>query len=109
MQHLIDVEQAWLLGKGPAAKRTGGGFARLSRGAAASLGNETEYYHNLEVRNKAVEQVHRGPAVPPPSVHGLRVGSSPSRSSVLWPDASPARWPDDSRAFGTTPGASPAR
>ena len=46
MQHLIDVEQAWLLGKVPTPKRIGGGFARLNRGAGESLGNETEYFHN---------------------------------------------------------------
>ena len=90
MQHLIDVEQAWLLGKVATPKRTGGGFARnKSKGAGTeSLGNETEHMHNLEVRHLRLDLNQRGPVVPPPATHGLRLGTSPSRSAgTLWPDA----------------------
>ena len=55
-----------------AARRRGGG------------GDEPLRQLRLDVR-------HKGPQVPPPQLHGLKLGDAPGRSSVvLWPDAAPA-------------------
>ena len=86
MQNLIEVEQAWLLGKVATPKRIGGGFAR-QRDRSATLGNETGYYHNLEVRHLKLDLRHRGPVVPPPQVHGLTSGVHSHSNPALWPDA----------------------
>ena len=89
MQNMVDCEHAWLLGKTAVPTRTGGGFHR----AGSKLMHETEWLHNLEIRDANVRPRFRGPSVAPPMAPGLRYepGYRGTIASPLWPDAVAAK------------------